>query len=131
MAMNDPLANALSKILNAEKSGKKTCVLNNVSKVIKKVLTIMQEQRYIGEFTPILNHRGETVEINLLGKLNNCGVIKPRSSVAIKEYEKFEKRFLPAKDFGIIMVSTSKEGIVPHTQAKELNSGGRLIAFVY
>ncbi|MAG78181.1 30S ribosomal protein S8, partial [archaeon] len=59
-----------------------------------------------------------------------CGVIKPRFSVKIDGYEKFEKRFLLSKDFGLIIVSTSK-GIMTHIEAKEKKLGGKLLAFVY
>ena len=40
--MNDPLANALSVILNAEKIGRKECVIKPSSKIIEKVLEIMK-----------------------------------------------------------------------------------------
>ena len=42
--LNDPLSNALSKILNAEKVSKSECVIKPVSNTIKKVLKIMQEK---------------------------------------------------------------------------------------
>jgi len=45
-------------------------------------------------------------------------------------YEKFEKRYLPAKDFGMIIVSTN-QGIMTHIEAKEKGLGGRLLAYVY
>lgn len=48
----------------------------------------------------------------------------------LPEFEKFEKRYLPAKNMGIIMVSTS-QGITTHRMAKEKKSGGRLIAYCY
>ena len=34
--MNDPLANALSKIINAEKIGLKSCILKPISKEMQK-----------------------------------------------------------------------------------------------
>ncbi|MDZ4226799.1 MAG: 30S ribosomal protein S8, partial [Candidatus Pacearchaeota archaeon] len=59
-----------------------------------------------------------------------CGVVKPRFPVKLDEFEKFEKRYLPAKNFGIIIVSTSN-GIMTHIEAKEKKLGGRLIAYIY
>ncbi len=47
-----------------------------------------------------------------------------------EEFEKFEKRFLPAKDFGFLILSTSK-GIMTHLAAKEKSIGGKLLAYVY
>ena len=53
-------------------------------------------------------------------------------SLGIKKdgFEKFEKRYLPAKDFGIILISTTK-GIMIHTEAKKKNMGGILFAYCY
>ena len=128
--LNDTLANILSKVLNAEKTGKKECVSKPSSKVIKKVLEIMQDNRYIGEFKEVIDSRGNFIKINLIGRLNKCGVIKPRYVVKVVDYEKFEKRYLPAKGFGIIIVSTNK-GIMTGEEAKEKNIGGKLLAYCY
>ena len=66
----------------------------------------------------------------LKGNINKCGVIKPRHAVKKDEFEKFEKRYLPAKNFGILIVTTPK-GIMTHYEAKELGIGGRLLAYMY
>jgi small subunit ribosomal protein S8 len=130
MAMNDTLAVALNNIFNAEKVAKDTCIVKPVSKVTEKVLEIMKDNQYIGEYVRTEDGRGDQFEVNLIGGINKCGVIKPRFSVTTKEYEKFEKRFLPAKDFGFLVVSTSK-GIMTHIEAKEKHLGGKLLAYVY
>ena len=128
--MNDPLANALSVILNAEKIGRKECVIKPSSKIIEKVLEIMKDFQFIGEFKKTKTRQGNYLEINLLNNINKCGVIKPRHSIKKDNYEKFEKRFLPAKGFGVLIVSTSK-GIMSQEDAKGNESGGKLLAFVY
>jgi len=127
--LNDPLASALSKILNYEKRSKKECIVLS-SKVIKGVLKIMQDNLYIGSFEVIKHAGKEYLKVNLLGKINKCGTIKPRFPVKISDYEKFEKRYLPARDFGIIIVSTNK-GLMTHKEAKEKSLGGKLIAYCY
>ena len=128
--MNDPLANALSVILNAEKIGRKECVIKPSSKIIEKVLEIMKDFQFIGEFKKTKTRQGNYLEINLLNNINKCGVIKPRHSIKKDNYEKFEKRFLPAKGFGVLIVSTSK-GIMSQEDAKGNESCGKLLAFVY
>jgi len=129
--LNDSLANALSKIMNAEKVAKKEVEIRPSSKVIKKVLKIMEDEGYVGSFDVINNGgKGETLKLNLLGRINNCNVIKPRSSVKMDSYEKYEKRYLPAKDFGILIISTPK-GIMTHLEAKSKGIGGKLLAFCY
>ncbi|MFH0752180.1 MAG: 30S ribosomal protein S8 [archaeon] len=128
--MNDTLASALSNINNAEKVGKNQCTVKPVSKVLKKVLDLMKDHRYIGSYEVIDDNKGGIVKINLIGAVNNCKAIKPRFSVQTKTYEKFEKRFLPAKDFGILIVSTSK-GIMTHNESKDKKIGGKLLAYIY
>lgn len=128
--LNDPLANTLSKMLNVEQVGKTTCIVKPSSKVIKEVLKIMADSGYIQGFQEIEDGKGKMVKIELSGKINNCGVIKPRFSVKAKDYEKFEKRYLPASGFGFIIVSTSK-GTMVHEEAKKKGLGGRLISYVY
>ena len=130
MSLNDPIANALSKILNAEKLGKRECHVKPVSKLMKNVLTVMQDHKYIGSYEELEDGKGNVLKINLIGNINKCGVIKPRFSVKINEYEKFEKRFLPAKDFGLLIISTPK-GIKTNAEAKESKMGGTLIAYCY
>lgn len=128
--MHDTLALALSNILNAERVGKEFCIAKPFSKMLKEVLTLMNNKGYIGSFEIIDDGKGKLVKINIIGKVNNCGAIKPRFSVKRDGFEKFEKRYLPAKDFGMLIISTSK-GIMTHTEAKEKKLGGKLLAYIY
>lgn len=127
--LNDPLANVMSNILNHEKIGKNKCIVP-FSKMIQNTLDIMNKEGYIGKYTFIEDGKGNKLEVNLIGKINKCGVIKPRFAVKSKDYEKFEKRFLVAKNFGVLIVSTNK-GIMTHEDAKKQNLGGRLLAYCY
>ena len=128
--MNDPLSNALSKILNSEKIAKKECIIKPTSKVIKNVLNLMNENHYVGAYNEIKDSKGTYLMLNLLGNINKCSVIKPRFPVKLGGFEKYEKRYLPAKDFGILIVSTPK-GMMTHIDAKSKKLGGRLIAYIY
>lgn len=128
--LNDPLANTLSNILNHEKVGKREIIVNPVSKVILKVFEIMKNQGYLGEYETLSEGRGKVLKLHLLGKINKVGVIKPRFAIKKDEFSDFEKRFLPARNVGIMLVSTPK-GIMTHTQAKEKGYGGKLICYCY
>jgi len=128
--LNDPLANVLSYINNHEKLGRKEIVVGNNSKFIRQVLTLLNENNYVGEFTEVENGNGKLLTIGLIGAVNKIGVITPRFNVKKDNFEKFEKRYLPAKDFGVMIVSTSK-GLMTHIQAKEKGLGGRLICYCY
>lgn len=129
MTQNDSLSSALSHILNCEKAKKKECIVKPSSSLIKKVLHIMKDHKYIGDFKEY-SGRGNYIKINLIERINKCGAIKPRFSIKKNQLEKYEKRYLPAKDFGVIILSTNK-GLITHYEAKEKNHGGRLISYVY
>jgi small subunit ribosomal protein S8 len=93
-------------------------------------MELLKEEGYIESFETKATTRGKITNIKLNGKINKIGVIKPRFSIKIDSFEKFEKRYLPAKDFGRIFVSTTK-GIMTHINSKKDNNGGKLLAYVY
>jgi small subunit ribosomal protein S8 len=126
MTLNDPIANMLSKITNAERLKKSDVSVSYNNKIIQKVLQIMNEEQYVGEN----KLEDKDLHITLLGRVNKTNVIKPRFAVKIGEYDKWEKRYLPAKDFGFLIVSTNK-GLMTHKKAKEQKLGGKLIAYCY
>ena len=130
MSLNDPLANALLKILVKDKQGIKEITLDNNSKLIKSVLKILNENNYIGTFEEVATSKGGRLTVNLLGNINKCGVIKPKFNVKVADYQKFEKRYLPAYGFGFLIVSTN-QGLITQEQAIKKNLGGRLLAYVY
>ncbi len=130
MTLNDPLSNALSLILNAERVGKTQVIIKPTSTLIKAVLDLLKDNHYLGAYTEVQDGRGNHLILNLLGRINKCGSIKPRYPVTINDYEKFEKRYLPAKDFGVLILSTPK-GLMIHNNAKKQKIGGRLLAYCY
>ena len=130
MSMNDTLAAAMSKLMNCERIGKNTCIINPVSKTIKIVFDIMKKEGYIGDYNVTEDGKGGILEINLLGRINKCGVIKPRYPCKLDEYKKFEQRYLIAHNFGVLIVSTS-QGMMTQHKAKEKSLGGRLVAYCY
>ena len=127
---HDPLNDAMSQINNAEKVGKSECVVKPSSKLIGRVLKTMQDNGYIKEFEYLDDGRSGQFKVSLNGNINKCGVIKPRFSVRKAELENFESRYLPAQDFGVLILTTT-EGVITHTQARSLGVGGRLLAYVY
>jgi small subunit ribosomal protein S8 len=125
----DLLADALSAIKNAERVGKKEVEVK-ASKLIENVLKVMKRKGYIGNFKFIEDGKGGKFKIELKGKIINCNVIKPRFSVKVDEFEKWEKRYLPAYNVGILILTTNK-GVMDHSQAKKLRVGGKLLCYVY
>ena len=51
----------------------------------------MQKNKYIGSFEFIDNGRGGEFKVELLGRINNCGVIRPRFYVTKDDYKNIKK----------------------------------------
>ena len=128
--MTDTIANGMITIMQNEIRLKQECVISRASKLLGKVLRVMQLNGYIGEFEFVDDGWTGKFKVQLLGRINKCGSIRPRFPVQRAEFEKWERSFLPSRDMGILVVSTSK-GVTSHKAAKEERVGGRLLAFVY
>ncbi|MGC8885426.1 MAG: 30S ribosomal protein S8 [Candidatus Nanoarchaeia archaeon] len=127
---HDVLADVLSAIKMIRAKGRSEIVVKPISKVVIAVLELLKKEGYINNFELIKDGRGDQAKIVLSNTINDIGVIKPRFPVTLKEFEKYERRYLPAKDFGMLIVSTSK-GIMSHIDAKKIRQGGVLLAYVY
>lgn len=123
----DVVADALNKIKNAKNSRKEKVKIMIVSKLLLEVLKIMKEKNAIKNYK--VDSKEKSVEITI-GELNECKAIKPRYMVKVDEIEKYIRRYLPARDYGTIIVSTNK-GLLTHEDAIEENNGGSLIAYFY
>ena len=130
LPMMDTLADGLTTIINNEMRRKRECIINQASKLLGRVLRVMQLNGYIGEFEYIDDGRQGKFRVQLLGRVNKCGAIKPRIPVSSKDIENWEKQFLPSRDIGVLIFSTS-QGVISHNDVKEKKIGGRLLAFVY
>ena len=124
------LAGALRSMVNAERKGKKQVLLRPSSKVLLKFLRIMQKNNYIGEFEVIDDHRSKKIVVELIGRINKCGVISPRYDIPLTEFEKWSSNILPSRQFGHLVLSTN-QGIFTHEEARERHIGGKIIGFFY
>jgi len=133
MVAIDPLANTLASIYNAELRAKKEVVTWPASKLILNVLKVLQREGYIGEFEYIDDGRWGKIRIQLLGRINRIGVIKPRFSVKYNDLVNppgWLRKFLPAYNIGILIVSTP-QGVLSHKEAIQRKIGGVLVAYCY
>lgn len=124
------LEEAMVNLKNSENAGKRECVVKPASKVIGNILKILQKKDYIGDYEYIDNGKAGIYRIELKGKINDCKAINPRYPAKKTEYTKWEKRLLPSKGFGNLIVTTSK-GVMTAKKARERGIGGRIIAYVY
>ncbi|MCX8198149.1 MAG: 30S ribosomal protein S8 [Candidatus Micrarchaeota archaeon] len=126
---NDPLADALNSIKTHEMFSKSVCEVKP-SKLVRETLKILQRKGYIGDFEFVDDGKSGYFKIKLLGKVNQCGAVKPRFAVKKNEWSEWEAKYLPGSGFGMFIVSTPL-GLMTHTEAKEKGLGGRLIAYIY
>ena len=130
MAGNDPLADALAGVDNAESVGHLSHEVQPASNIIGSVFEVFYDRGYIGGFEFVDDGKAGRFEVELNGAINECGVVKPRYSAGADEYEQWEKRYLPARDYGTLIVTTS-HGVMSHYEAREEGVGGQVIAYVY
>jgi len=123
----DIIADTLNQIRNANNSGKKVIKVNRYSKFLINVLEIMRAKKYIESYE--FDKEKKSLEIKI-GQVNDCMAIKPRLNVKNESIEVYLKRFLPARNFGIMLLSTDK-GLLTHEEAMEKNIGGALVAYCY
>ena len=126
---HDILSDVLVTIKNADLIGKTSAVVPT-SKLIGNVLKLLTEKGYLNNYEFSDNGKGGEFIISLNGRINSCGAIKPRFSVKLKDMETHEARYLPAKDFGILILTTPY-GVMNNDQAREASTGGKLLAYVY
>ncbi|OIO24545.1 30S ribosomal protein S8 [Candidatus Micrarchaeota archaeon CG1_02_55_22] len=119
----------MTTIKMAELRGKDFALVP-ASRVIGQALELLKTENYLLDYEIVTSTKGNEYRVKLNGRINNCGVIRPRFSVKSTEWEKYEERFLPARGVGLIVVSTSS-GIISHKASKEKHVGGKLLCFVY
>ncbi len=126
---HDLLSDVLYVINNAENIGRKSCTVP-ASKLVKDVLMVVQRAGYTGSFEFVDDRKSGKFNVELIGRINKTRAVRPRFPIGKDEFEKWEGRYLPARSFGILIVSTSK-GVMSQREAAELGIGGRLLGYVY
>ena len=121
----DIVSDALNQIMNAIRAKKEETKVQKYSKVLFSILAIGKLRGYIKEFK-----KTDDGLLITFGHLNACKAIKPRYIVKTKEIDKYVRRYLPARDLGILIISTS-QGLMTHHTAQEKNIGGSVIAYFY
>jgi len=121
----DIIADTLNMMNNVKRAGKTELIVKHHSKFLISVLAIAKLKGYVKSYKV----DGTDLHIEL-GKLNSCKAIKPRFMVSADMIDRYMKRYLPAKNIGIIVISTSK-GLMTHTTTLEKNIRESLIAYLY
>jgi len=130
MVQIDIISNMMSAIRNAEAVRKREVVIYPSSKFAIEILKLLKREGYIEDFQVVNDGRGNKLRIILNGSINECKAIKPRFPVNKNNLTEYVKQYLPSREIGILIISTSK-GVKTHRECLEENVGGVLVAYVY
>jgi small subunit ribosomal protein S8 len=131
MATTDPVSDLLTRIRNATKAKHRRVDIPS-SNLKKAIAQILMEQKFIGNFTVLEDKKQGILRINLKyndGKPVITG-LRRVSRPGIRRYSGAEKFQRVLGGMGISIVSTSK-GVMTGSQAKKMNVGGEVLAYVW
>lgn len=128
----DPIADMLTRVRNANMN-KHESVLVPESKTKTAIAQILKEEGYIVDFKKVKQDGVNMLEITLKYGPNGEKVIqglKRISKPGLRIYANADQLPKVLNGLGIAIVSTSK-GIVTDKNARKLNLGGEVIAYVW
>jgi small subunit ribosomal protein S8 len=131
MNNQDPIADMLTRIRNANRVGRKL-VLINKSKICTGIAQVLKDEGYIEEYDVIDDGKQGQIRIKLKYSLAGDKVIheiERLSKPGRRVYNKVEELPKVLNGMGIAVVSTSK-GVMSDRKAREQNVGGELICTV-
>lgn len=134
MAINDPIADMLTRIRNANMA--KHDVVDIPSSNIKKAIgNILLDEGYIRNLEVVADERGiETIRITLkYGANRNDKVIsgiKRISKPGLRVFASSQELPKVLGGLGIAIISTN-QGVLTDKKARELKVGGEVLAFVW
>jgi small subunit ribosomal protein S8 len=132
MNNQDPIADMLTRIRNANRVGRRLVMIPN-SKICRGIAGVLKDEGYIEDFDLIetANKQG-TLRVKLKYALDGTKVIHTidrRSKPGCRVYSKVEELPNVLNGMGICVVSTSK-GVMSDRKAREEKVGGELLCTV-
>ena len=132
MSMNDPIADMLTRVRNANSAGKQTVSMPSSKKLVE-IARIMQEEGYIAGYEVESAEPRDIFEITL-----KYGEKKDRTIRGLKRISKPGLRIYAGKDelprvlggLGTAIISTSK-GVMADRDARKMGVGGEVIAYIW
>ena len=132
MSMNDPIADMLTRVRNANSAGQATVSMPSSKKLVE-IARIMVQEGYVQGFEVLPAEPRDILEITL-----KYGAKKERVIRGIKRISKPGLRIYAGKDelprvlggMGTAVVSTSK-GVMTDREARKAGVGGEVIAYIW
>lgn len=132
MSMNDPIADMLTRVRNANSAGKDVVAMPSSKKLVE-IARIMEAEGYIAGYEVVPSQPRDILEITL-----KYGAKKARVIRGIKRISKPGLRIYAGKDdlprvlggLGTAIISTSS-GVMADRDARKAGIGGEVIAYVW
>jgi len=131
MSLQDPIADLLTRIRNAQRSGKKG-VIAAASAIKIGIAQVLKDEGYISDFDIIDNGPKRTLVIGLKYCQNKPVIeyIKRISKPSCRHYSPKDELGAVLGGLGISIVTTSR-GIMTADQARTAGIGGEVLCEVY
>ena len=133
MTMSDPIADMLTRIRNAN-TAKHDTVDVPASKMKLAIAKILLDEGYIAKYDVIEDGNFKTIHITLkYGADKNDKIItglKRISKPGLRVYANREELPKVLGGLGIAIISTN-QGVITDKEARKLNVGGEVLAFVW
>lgn len=131
MSMQDPIADMLTRIRNAQKASKNSVTIPG-SKHKVQILNKLNEAGYVGDIEVTTD--GSLSNINVQLKYHNCKptirTIKRISRPGLRIYKQSDNIDSVANGLGTSILSTSK-GVLTDKEARQAGVGGEVICEVF
>ena len=132
MNNQDPIADMLTRIRNANRVGRRLVMIPN-SKICRGIATVLKDEGYIEEFDVIETaDKQGTIRVKLKYGMNGDKVIhaiERASKPGCRIYRSVKELPIVLNGMGIVVVSTSK-GVMSDRKARENNVGGEVLCTV-
>jgi small subunit ribosomal protein S8 len=131
MNNQDPIADMLTRIRNANRVGRRTVIIPK-SKICTGIAKVLMDEGYVESFDLIEDERQGQIRVKLKYSLSGDKVIHAidrASKPGRRIYSKVEQLPKVLNGMGIAVVSTSK-GVMSDRRAREQNVGGELLCTV-
>ena len=136
MSMQDPIADMLTRIRNAQHRASATVTIP-ASKLKASIASVLQSEGYINGWTSIFSGGHPAIKIDLkyyqeqpvIENIQRVSKPSLRVYLSAKELEKYSKSAGVKNGMGIAIVSTSN-GVMTHQAAMKNGRGGEVLCYV-
>lgn len=125
--LNDPIADMLTQIVNAQMVKKPEVVLH-LSKFKIAILEVLKHYKLINDFQTKNNNL--SIELKYNGTKPQITKIKKISKPGLRIYTNYKRIPVVKQGLGLVIISTSQGVMAGHT-ARKKNLGGEIICEIY